>query len=146
MREYVTALRDLLAGRSVTVDGRYVRLIDVRLDWPPQQRVPVLIGGTGPKTLAMAGQLSDGVVLDSQYTVTTLREALNHVASARHDRGETPFSTVMFLACGADQVAASAGPYLDAGVDTLVFQPDGPQSVMPELITAVGGVAAKRQR
>ena len=26
MREYVTALSDLLAGRSVTVDGRYVRL------------------------------------------------------------------------------------------------------------------------
>ncbi len=25
MREYVTALSDLLAGRSVTVDGRYVR-------------------------------------------------------------------------------------------------------------------------
>jgi alkanesulfonate monooxygenase SsuD/methylene tetrahydromethanopterin reductase-like flavin-dependent oxidoreductase (luciferase family) len=32
MREYVTALSDLLAGRSVTVDGRYVRLADVRLD------------------------------------------------------------------------------------------------------------------
>jgi alkanesulfonate monooxygenase SsuD/methylene tetrahydromethanopterin reductase-like flavin-dependent oxidoreductase (luciferase family) len=46
MREYVTALSDLLAGRSVTVDGRYVRLDNVRLDWPPQQRVPVLIGGT----------------------------------------------------------------------------------------------------
>jgi alkanesulfonate monooxygenase SsuD/methylene tetrahydromethanopterin reductase-like flavin-dependent oxidoreductase (luciferase family) len=145
MREYVTALSDLLAGRSVTVDGRYVRLADVRLDWPPQQRVPVLVGGAGPKTLAMAGELADGVILDSQYTVTTLRNALNHVASGRTDRGETPFSTVLFLACNAHQVAASAGPYLDAGVDTLVFQPDGPQSVMPELITAVGAVAAALQ-
>jgi alkanesulfonate monooxygenase SsuD/methylene tetrahydromethanopterin reductase-like flavin-dependent oxidoreductase (luciferase family) len=145
MREYVTALRDLLAGRSVTVGGRYVRLADVRLDWPPQQRVPVLIGGTGPKTLAIAGELADGVILDSQYTVTTVRNALNHVASGRPERGETPFSTVLFLACRADQVAASAGPHLDAGVDTLVFQPDGPQSVMPELITAVGDVAAQLQ-
>ena len=40
MREYVTALGDLLAGRSVTVDDRYVRLAEVRLDWAPQQRVP----------------------------------------------------------------------------------------------------------
>jgi alkanesulfonate monooxygenase SsuD/methylene tetrahydromethanopterin reductase-like flavin-dependent oxidoreductase (luciferase family) len=143
MREYVTALSDLLAGRSVTVDGRYVRLADVRLDWPPQQRVPVLIGGTGPKTLAMAGELADGVILDSQYTVTTLRGALNNVTSGHTDRGEAPFSTVLFLACSADEVAASAGPYLDAGVDTLVFQPDGPQSVMPELITAAGDVAAR---
>ena len=67
MREYVTALSDLLAGQSVTVDGRYVRLADVRLDWAPQQRVPVLIGGTGPKTLALAGEIADGVILDSQY-------------------------------------------------------------------------------
>jgi alkanesulfonate monooxygenase SsuD/methylene tetrahydromethanopterin reductase-like flavin-dependent oxidoreductase (luciferase family) len=145
MREYVTALSDLLAGRSVTVDGRYVRLADVRLDWPPQHRVPVLIGGTGPKTLALAGELADGVILDSQYTVTTLRDALGHVAAGRPDQGDTPFSTVLFLACSADQVAASAGPYLDAGVDTLVFQPDGPQSVMPELITAVGDVASQLQ-
>ena len=32
MREYVSALSDLLAGQSVTVDGRYLRLADVRLD------------------------------------------------------------------------------------------------------------------
>ena len=131
MREYVTALSDLLAGRSVSVDGRYVRLTDVRLDWAPQQRVPVLIGGTGPKTLALAGEIADGVILDSQYTATALREPLGHVASGRSDRGGTPFSTVLFVACSADRVDGSAGPYLDAGVDTLVFQPVGPQAVLP---------------
>jgi alkanesulfonate monooxygenase SsuD/methylene tetrahydromethanopterin reductase-like flavin-dependent oxidoreductase (luciferase family) len=141
MREYVTALSDLLAGRSVTVDGRYVRLADVRLDWPPQQRVPVLIGGTGPKTLALAGEIADGVILDSQYTPATLRDALGHVAAGRADRDADSFSAVLFLACRADQVAGSADPYLAAGVDTLVFQPDGPQSGMSELITAVGDVA-----
>jgi alkanesulfonate monooxygenase SsuD/methylene tetrahydromethanopterin reductase-like flavin-dependent oxidoreductase (luciferase family) len=143
MREYVAALSDLLAGRSVTVDGRYVRLDNVRLDWPPQQPVPVLIGGTGPKTLALAGEVADGVILDSQYTPATLRDALGHVAAGRADRDESPFSAVLFLACSADQVAGSAGPYLEAGVDTLVFQPDGPQAVMSELITAVGDVAAR---
>jgi len=143
MREYVTALSDLLAGRSVTVDGRYVRLANVRLDWPPQQRVPVLIGGTGPKTLALAGELADGVILDSQYTPATLRDALGHVAAGRADRDEIPFSAVLFLECSADQIAGSADPYLEAGVDTLVFQPDGPQSVMPELMKAIGDVATR---
>jgi alkanesulfonate monooxygenase SsuD/methylene tetrahydromethanopterin reductase-like flavin-dependent oxidoreductase (luciferase family) len=143
MREYVTALSDLLAGQSVTVDGRYVRLTDVRLDWAPQQRVPVLIGGTGPKTLGLAGEIADGVILDARYTVATLRDALAHVASGRADRGEIGFSAVLFLACGAAQIAGSAGPYLDAGVDTLVFQPVGPQNGLPELIAAVGDVAAR---
>ncbi len=143
MREYVTALSDLLAGRSVTVGGRYVRLTDVKLDWPPQQRVPVLIGGAGPKTLALAGEIGDGVILDAQYTVTTLGDALARVTAGRADRGETAFSTVLFLTCDADQVATSAGLYLDAGVDTLVFQPIGPQPVIPELITAVGDLAVR---
>jgi alkanesulfonate monooxygenase SsuD/methylene tetrahydromethanopterin reductase-like flavin-dependent oxidoreductase (luciferase family) len=143
MREYVTALSDLLAGRTVSVDGRYVRLVDVRLDWPPQQRVPVLIGGTGPKTLALAGEIADGVILDSQYTVATLPNALGHVASGRADGGEAPFSTVLFLACGVDQVAGSAGPFLDAGVDTLVFQPVGPQTGLPQLVAAAGDVASR---
>jgi alkanesulfonate monooxygenase SsuD/methylene tetrahydromethanopterin reductase-like flavin-dependent oxidoreductase (luciferase family) len=142
MREYVTALSDLLAGRSVTVEGRYVRLADVKLDWTPQQQVPVLIGGAGPKTLALAGEIGGGVILDAQYTVTTLGDALAHVTAGRADRGETAFSTVLFLTCDPDQVT-SARLYLDAGVDTLVFQPSGPQTVMPELITAVGDLAVR---
>jgi alkanesulfonate monooxygenase SsuD/methylene tetrahydromethanopterin reductase-like flavin-dependent oxidoreductase (luciferase family) len=143
MREYVTALRDLLAGRSVTVSGRYVRLANVRLDWVPQQPVPVLIGGTGPKTLALAGEIADGVILDAQYTVVTLRDALGHVSAGRVGRSETSFNTVLFLACSADQVAGSAVPYLEAGVDTLVLQPVGSQTALPELITAAGEVAAR---
>jgi alkanesulfonate monooxygenase SsuD/methylene tetrahydromethanopterin reductase-like flavin-dependent oxidoreductase (luciferase family) len=143
MREYVTALQDLLEGRSVSVAGRYVRLDNVRLDWPPQQRVPVLIGGTGPKTLALAGEIADGVILDSQYTVATLRAPLGHIASGRVDRGGAPFSTVLFLECAVDQVAGSAGPFLDAGVDTLVFQPVGPQTGLPELVSAAGDLASR---
>jgi alkanesulfonate monooxygenase SsuD/methylene tetrahydromethanopterin reductase-like flavin-dependent oxidoreductase (luciferase family) len=145
MREYVTALSDLLAGQSVTVEGRYVRLTDVRLDWPPRQPVPVLIGGTGPKTLALAGEIADGAILDSQYTATTVRDAIGHVTSGRTGRADAAFSTVLFLACNADQAAESAGPFLEAGVDTLAFQPVGPQAAMPELIAVAGQVAAARR-
>ncbi|OBF26693.1 oxidoreductase [Mycobacterium sp. ACS1612] len=143
MREYVAALSDLLAGRSVTVEGRYVRLTNVQLDWPPRQPIPVLIGGTGPKTLALAGEIAAGVVLDSRYTPATVLDALGHVATGRAGRG-TPFSTVLFVACGAEQAAESARPYLDAGVDTLVYQPVGPQTAMAELLDAAGAVAASR--
>ena len=46
MREYVTALRHLFAGQSVTTDGRYVRLDNVRLHWPVAQPLAVLIEET----------------------------------------------------------------------------------------------------
>ena len=35
LREYTKAVRDLLHGGTVTADGRYVQLDQVKLDWPP---------------------------------------------------------------------------------------------------------------
>ena len=141
MREYVTALRDLFAGQSVTTDGRYVRLDNVQLDWPPAQPVAVLIGGTGPKTLRLAGEIADGVILDSQYTPVTVRDALGHVDAGRAGRSGSPFSSVLFLECGADEIAGSAGAYVDAGVNALVLQPAGPHVDMAEFVSAVGAAA-----
>ena len=134
LREYVTALRELLAGRTVTVEGRYVRLSDVRLEFPPAQPMPVLIGGTGPKTLRLAGEIADGVVLDAQYTPVTVRDALAHVAVGRaKSTVAAPFSTVLF-AVGDSGLQA----FLDAGVDSLALQPTGPLEGMGEFIAAAG--------
>jgi alkanesulfonate monooxygenase SsuD/methylene tetrahydromethanopterin reductase-like flavin-dependent oxidoreductase (luciferase family) len=63
LEETVTAVRALLAGESLTVDGGHVRLDGVQLDQPPPQPPPILIGTTGPRALAIAGRASDGVLL-----------------------------------------------------------------------------------
>ncbi len=101
LREYVTALRDLLSGDEVTLAGRYVRLSEVRLEFAPARRLPILIGGTGPKTLRLAGEIADGVVLDSRHSTRTVNQALGHVAAGRIEAGAdaVPFSTVLFLVC-----------------------------------------------
>lgn len=51
LREYVTALRGLLAGERLSVQGRYVRLDGVALDWPPTE-ASVEAGGTAAGTAA----------------------------------------------------------------------------------------------
>jgi alkanesulfonate monooxygenase SsuD/methylene tetrahydromethanopterin reductase-like flavin-dependent oxidoreductase (luciferase family) len=61
--EHLQAIRDLLAGHTVALDGDYVRLDQVRLDHPPVVAPPVLAGVRGPKSLGMAGQRADGVIL-----------------------------------------------------------------------------------
>ena len=63
LEESTTAVRRLLHGEEVTVDGRYVRLQGVRLAAPPLPPPPVLLGVYGPKSLQLAGRVSDGVVL-----------------------------------------------------------------------------------
>ncbi len=97
LREWVTAVRALLHGQTVTVSGQYVRLRDVALDWPPAAVPPLLVGGRGPKTLALAGELADGLVLDADITPDGVRQAVAAAGAAR------PHEVVVYL-------PAAAGP------------------------------------
>ena len=63
LREYTVALRALLNGERVTTAGDYVRLDDVALDWPPDPPPPLMLGGEGPKSVALAAELGDGTLL-----------------------------------------------------------------------------------
>ncbi len=80
LAEYTAALRRLLAGQRVSCQGRYVRLEDVALDWPPESTPALLIGGAGPKSLELAAELGDGVLLSG---IQTYAEASEHVAVVR---------------------------------------------------------------
>lgn len=63
LREYATALRRLLHGEKVTVEGKYVNLTDVQLDWPPATPPLLYMGGEGPKTLKLTGEVGDATML-----------------------------------------------------------------------------------
>ena len=65
LREYTAALSALLHGETVTVHGRYVHLEEVALDWPPAVAPPLLVGGVRPRTVSLAGELADGVIISS---------------------------------------------------------------------------------
>lgn len=80
LREHAEALRRLLDGHEVTVSGRYVTLDRVRLDWPPEPGTPLLVGGTGPRTLELAGRVGDGILIGSG---TSDAELAASVAAAR---------------------------------------------------------------
>jgi alkanesulfonate monooxygenase SsuD/methylene tetrahydromethanopterin reductase-like flavin-dependent oxidoreductase (luciferase family) len=176
LREYVTALRALLAGGEVTVDGRYVRLSGVRLEFPPGPALPILIGGTGPKTLRLAGEIADGVLVDSRYSTHTLGAALAQVDEGRSAAAvERPFSTTMFVVCSpgddaegrlaeeaarqgvtgggvfgvggsADRIDDGLAPYRAAGVDAIALQPLGPLPGMAGFVATAGDVAVRVRR
>jgi alkanesulfonate monooxygenase SsuD/methylene tetrahydromethanopterin reductase-like flavin-dependent oxidoreductase (luciferase family) len=150
LREYTTALSALLRGEALTVAGRYVTLSDVRLDWPPATKVDLLLAATGPKTLQLSGELAAGTVITSGTSPAALREALTDI---RRGAGpERPHRVIVYVPCGMDadayrrtrqeneaaagedvddlvvhgspeQIAAGARKWVDAGADTIVFQP-----------------------
>lgn len=87
LREYAVALRRLLAGEEVTTEGRYVSLDHVRLDWPPTPPPPLMLGGAGPKSLALAGELGDGTLLGAALTEAEIADAcrIAHGAAGTRD-------------------------------------------------------------
>jgi 5,10-methylenetetrahydromethanopterin reductase len=68
MREHVTVVRDLLAMKNVTFHGEFVQVTGIELDIVHGRReprnVPIYIGATGMKMMAMAGEIADGVLLN----------------------------------------------------------------------------------
>jgi alkanesulfonate monooxygenase SsuD/methylene tetrahydromethanopterin reductase-like flavin-dependent oxidoreductase (luciferase family) len=82
LREYASALRSLLDGEEVTTTGRYVNLDQVKLDWPPDQRVPLMLGGSGPKSLALCGELGDGTILASPLSTNEIGAAVKTIREA----------------------------------------------------------------
>lgn len=85
MREYVPALRSLLAGEEVTAAGRYVTLDHVRLDWPPVHAPAVVVAGEGPKTVRLTGEVGDGTVLPGGSTPDRVARTLAIAQEGRAD-------------------------------------------------------------
>ncbi len=78
LEEVLTTVRALLAGETVDVEGREVAMRGVALDRPPTVVPPVLAGVRGPKSLALAGRVCDGVVLAEGAGPTYVRESIAH--------------------------------------------------------------------
>ena len=103
LREYADALRRLLDGETVSVKGRYLRLDRVALGWPPERKIPLMIGGRGPVTLRLAAELGDGVLLANALSVDEIVDA-----SAIAGQG-TPLVVTVIAATGegaAERVGA----------------------------------------
>lgn len=82
MREYITVMRDLLAMKRVTFHGEFVHVTDIELDVVhgrhEPRHVPIYIGATGPKMMALSGEIADGVLLNymvsPQYNISALEQ------------------------------------------------------------------------
>ncbi|WP_426320496.1 LLM class flavin-dependent oxidoreductase [Microbacterium sp. E-13] len=168
MREYVPALKGLLAGEQVSVDGRYVQLDAVRLDYPPATPPLVYAAAEGPKTLRLSGEVADGTVLDSGHTAAEHATATAAIREARQAAGRSGAHDVVayvVTAFGADaearaisdvgdkpdpasralwgepaDVAAGAREFFDAGVDDVVLLPAS-RGDIAEFYRAAGEVA-----
>jgi len=118
LREHTTAVRALLAGETVSVSGRYVSLDDVTLDWPPPSPPRLLIGARGPKSVALAGEVSDGVLLDSVTDPDVIHRARGLVGPASYVAAYTPVAPGL----SGNAVQGWVAELEAAGADAVILQ------------------------
>jgi len=107
LREGVEIVRRLLAGERLTFRGECFDLEGVRLEQVPPERVPILLGVKGPRALALAGEIADGVhgaVLTSPGHVRRVRAT---TAAARGPRAGA-FDVVAYVPAAVDADGAAA--------------------------------------
>ncbi|MDH3442532.1 MAG: LLM class flavin-dependent oxidoreductase [Deltaproteobacteria bacterium] len=82
LREYVQFIRKALTGRQFTHDGRFFSGVNTKLGFRPlRSDLPIYIGGTRPRMVALAGEVADGLITNvvSPYYIA------NHTAQQFRD-------------------------------------------------------------
>ena len=166
--EYLTALHRLLGGETVTVEGRYVRLTNVRLEWPPTPPPRLFSGGYGRRTFGLIARLADGAIVTSGTSPEDLRDTLRLIDQSRVavDRaGDYHVTAYVMAATGPDAddrvrrelalsgsdirrdtvatgdataIAAAVGRYAAAGAHTVVLQPTSDEPDVEGFVRFVG--------
>jgi 5,10-methylenetetrahydromethanopterin reductase len=109
LRECVDVVRRLWAGERVTHRGRTFSLSDVALEYKPAQpELPIVLGVKGPKALALAGAIADGVVCSIMSSPAHVRRARETVSAARGASADRPCRILAYVpvAIGRDAGAA----------------------------------------
>ncbi len=139
LREGTEIARRLLAGERLTYGGECFSVSGVALDAPAPAPVPILLGVKGPRALALAAEIADGVLCSVLTSPAHVRRVRAATAAARPARGRFAVAAYLPMSVDADGAAARSrvrpvlarylgvlhgqSILLDAGVDPARSQP-----------------------
>ena len=83
MREYLLAVRGLLTHGTAEYRGQIGRLTWARAN------VPLYLAASGPKTLRLAGQIADGVVINTGLLPEIIRDSIDQVRHGAEEAGRS---------------------------------------------------------
>ncbi len=91
LRETVDIVRRLLRGEAVSFSGETMSVADAQLNFTPvRPAIPIYLGVTGPKALALAGEIADGVILNGFVSLNYTKRAIEIVRSSAQAAGRDP--------------------------------------------------------
>lgn len=85
VKEAVNIIRKMTSGENVVFKGEVFQITGAKFFFKPKGRIPIYVGAQGPKMLALAGKIGDGVLInachpeDVEYAVNRVKEGVHEV-------------------------------------------------------------------
>jgi alkanesulfonate monooxygenase SsuD/methylene tetrahydromethanopterin reductase-like flavin-dependent oxidoreductase (luciferase family) len=150
LRETVNAVRSLLAGETVTSEGRVHSFTEVTLTHPATEQPLIYSGVLGDKGIALTGEIADGMVVSVLATtdyVAAAREKLDKAAASAEREGRPELVVLVAVNIARDPEAAAATAaaikpvlafYLASTGPNPLIEPIGANDVLAEMLTRGG--------
>ena len=84
LREYALAVRSLMTAGRAEYHGKVATFT-----WS-RAKVPIYLAASGPRTLRLAGQIADGVVIRTGLTPDIIRDSIGQVSTGAREAGRDP--------------------------------------------------------
>lgn len=111
MCEHIEVVRRLIAGERVDYQGQTVQVEGVALDFQPcRPSIPLYLGVTGPKALATAAEIADGVILNgfvsAQYSARAIDRVRQHATRVGRSLDDVEIASWLMVAVDRDSAKA----------------------------------------
>jgi 5,10-methylenetetrahydromethanopterin reductase len=88
LRESVSTIRALLRGETANSVGQTISINGAALEFAPlRPNIPIYLGVTGPRALELAGEIADGVILNSFVSTAYTRSAVQRIRASAQRAG-----------------------------------------------------------
>jgi 5,10-methylenetetrahydromethanopterin reductase len=114
LREYVHFIRKALTGNRFTHEGRLFTGVDSKLGVNrPRKELPIYIGGTGPRMVALAGEVADGLLTNvvSPYYIANFTAQQFFDGARKAGRDPNALELTAIATCCAHEDRAKALGY-----------------------------------
>ncbi len=96
LEETVNAVRGLLNGETVTLQGDHVHFDNVKLELVPKQAPPLYVGAIREKSMRLAGRAGDGTILTEMASPAYVRWARELIKVGMGDSGRAENDLIVF--------------------------------------------------
>lgn len=152
MKESIQVIRRLLSGETVSYKGRTFTLRDMKLGFKTyQDNVPIYMAAVGPKTLQLAGEIADGVILTAGCSPKYVADAVENIriGAEKANKKMSQMDIVAFLISSVSEDSKAAKDMTRELIASLLTRPGRAKLMLnPEDLDekALGRIMQEAQR